>query len=671
MTADRSTAPLSDATPPVIPETDAIQFQARLLGLLRNGTGAEELRHLQEHAEAAALGPGHRELLAESLQAAFAIHKQQTIQLQREKGLLAVLETAQDLTAIRDLELVLQAIVRRARQIFSSDIGYLTHYDRVRNDFYIRATDGATSDRFRNVRVPPEHGICGHVLKHKTPYHCTNYMQDQGFMHDSGIDLAIAEEGVCSLLGAPLMVGNHCIGILCVCDRQPRSHEPWEISMLSTLAAQAAIAIENARLFQETQVALQRASEANALLHRQTAEIADAAEAHEQMTKLAARGGTVTDILQMVALLLDGEIALLNEAEQLTHHAPAPQAACPPQLAELIQSTDVQDLVHKAVARSRSSGQSQTVVPAPDFIIKIAAITGTDRLLGAMLMLSRGAITDTQVRTFERGALVAGVALLSEERSKHALSSRSMATIRSLVTWQQEPLGVLQALTEPLGLDLNAPLRMMALHIEGDHLEYALRLMRPLLPGPVLMEALDGLIIAIHAAHHADEVEAIVRSKLVQNPRLGVTGVHSDTIRQIEMLPQRFRSLKRCIDVLRALKRNNELVSESLFSMYALLFEQRDSKDLNAFIQASIGELIAQDRRRNTNLCETLLAYLDETQSFKPAAKALGIHINTLRQRLETIDQLLGDWRNGSKMLEIHVALRMHKLDGSLSKAIE
>src|SRR5690606_40300127 len=143
---------------------------------------------------------------------------------------LGGLEPAQDLTAIRDLELVLQAIVRRARQIFASDIGYLTNYDRVRNDFYIRATDGATSDRFRNVRVPPEHGICGHVLKHKTPYHCTNYMQDQGFMHDNGIDLAITEEGVCSLLGAPLMVGNHCIGILCVCDRQPRSHEPWEIS---------------------------------------------------------------------------------------------------------------------------------------------------------------------------------------------------------------------------------------------------------------------------------------------------------------------------------------------------------------------------------------------------------------------------------------------------------
>ncbi len=669
MTSDRPT-PLTPASP-ALPAMDAVRFQASLLGLLHDGAGAEELQQLQEHGDAMALEPGQRELLAGSLQAAFSIQKQQTIQLQREKGLLAVLETAQDLTAIRDLELVLQAIVRRARQIFASDIGYLTHYDRVRNDFYIRATDGATSDRFRNVRVPPEHGICGHVLKHKTPYHCTNYMQDQGFMHDNGIDLAITEEGVCSLLGAPLMVGNHCIGILCVCDRQPRSHEPWEISMLSTLAAQAAIAIENARLFQDTQVALQQASEANALLHRQAAEIADADEAHEQMTKLAARGGTVANILQMVASLLDGEIALLNEAEQLTHHASAPQAAPAPRLADLLQTTDVQDLVHKAVAQSRSSGESQSVTPMPDLIIKVAAITGADRLLGAMLMLSRGAISDTQVRTFERGALVAGLALLSEERSKHALSSRSMATIRSLVTWQQEPLSVLQALTEPLGLDLGAPLRMMVLHVEGNHLEYALRRMRPRLPISVLMEALDGLIVAIYAAQHADETQAAVQSKLVRSSRLNVVGVYSDTMRQIEMLPQRFRSLKRCIDVLRILKRSNELVPEPLFSMYALLFEQRSDKDLNAFIQATIGELIVQDRRRNANLCDTLLAYLDEGQSFKPAAKVLGIHINTLRQRLETIDQLLGNWRNGSKTLELHIALRMHKLGGSLSMPMD
>src|SRR3546814_14712527 len=48
----------------------------------------------------------------------------------RERGLLALIETAQDLTAITDLDQVLQAIVQRARKLVGCDVGYLSIYDR-------------------------------------------------------------------------------------------------------------------------------------------------------------------------------------------------------------------------------------------------------------------------------------------------------------------------------------------------------------------------------------------------------------------------------------------------------------------------------------------------------------------------------------------------------------
>ncbi len=37
----------------------------------------------------------------------------------------------------------------------------------------------------------------------------------------------------------------------------------------------------------------------------------------------------------------------------------------------------------------------------------------------------------------------------------------------------------------------------------------------------------------------------------------------------------------------------------------------------------------------------------------------LGIHVNTVRQRLASAQALIGDWRDGSRALEIHVALRL------------
>jgi transcriptional regulator with GAF, ATPase, and Fis domain len=319
------------------------ELQSELLAMLQRNAGTREFDEMLERVEAGVPDPARRAQLAGSVRAAMAVCEQLTLQQRRERGLLVVLESAHDLTSIRDLELVLQAIVRRARQIFASDIGYLTNFDRVRNDFYIRATEGAISERFKNVRVPPDHGICGHVLKHKTPYHSTDYLADQGFAHERGIDLAIKDEGVESLLGAPLMVGNHCIGVLCICDRKPRRHAPWEVAMLSALAAQAAVAIENARLFQEAQVALQRASEANASLHRQAEETQAAAEAQEQMTRLVARGCSLVDILDMVGTMLGGHIVLLDEAGQPTQRAAASPAHLAGGLNELLGRTEVQN----------------------------------------------------------------------------------------------------------------------------------------------------------------------------------------------------------------------------------------------------------------------------------------------------------------------------------------
>jgi len=53
---------------------------------------------------------------------------------------------------------------------------------------------------------------------------------------------------------------------------------------------------------------------------------------------------------------------------------------------------------------------------------------------------------------------------------------------------------------------------------------------------------------------------------------------------------------------------------------------------------------------------------VEHAQNAKATAEFLQIHVNTLRQRLEAIDNLLKDWRLGGRFLELHVALRMHLL---------
>jgi DNA-binding PucR family transcriptional regulator len=80
-------------------------------------------------------------------------------------------------------------------------------------------------------------------------------------------------------------------------------------------------------------------------------------------------------------------------------------------------------------------------------------------------------------------------------------------------------------------------------------------------------------------------------------------------------------------------------------------------------LAAQLGPLLAYDRRRGTQLVPTAWTFLENDGSIAAAANALHIHANTLRQRLDRIDALLGEsWRRGGRSLDVHVALRLWRL---------
>jgi hypothetical protein len=87
-------------------------------------------------------------LLALQVRDAFAARRR------RESELAALFDTAGDLAALRSVDDVLTAIVRRARQLLGTDVSYLTLHDDARGDTYMRVTDGSVSARFQSLRLP-------------------------------------------------------------------------------------------------------------------------------------------------------------------------------------------------------------------------------------------------------------------------------------------------------------------------------------------------------------------------------------------------------------------------------------------------------------------------------------------------------------------------------------
>jgi len=119
-------------------------FDAVVTDAMSSGAGEEELAALR----------GRRAT-------ALRIREQMERQRQREAELSALYETANDLTAIRDVDAILAAIVRRARSLLHADMTYLSLNDEAEGASYMKVTDGALTPEFRTLRLPLGTGLLG------------------------------------------------------------------------------------------------------------------------------------------------------------------------------------------------------------------------------------------------------------------------------------------------------------------------------------------------------------------------------------------------------------------------------------------------------------------------------------------------------------------------------
>jgi signal transduction histidine kinase len=101
----------------------------------------------------------------------------------------------------------------------------------------------------RRGRFEPGQGIVGWVMEHLTPL----------LIPDLPVDPRLKErqwaqaEGLVSLVAVPLLLDDAPVGVLVGLSRQRREFTTEEVALVEALATSAAVAIRNARLYEETQ----------------------------------------------------------------------------------------------------------------------------------------------------------------------------------------------------------------------------------------------------------------------------------------------------------------------------------------------------------------------------------------------------------------------------------
>jgi DNA-binding PucR family transcriptional regulator len=645
---------------------------ADLLALLHANAPAEDFAARLASLERLPDGLPHKNGLIEFARMAMAMRNRLDQHEQRERGMLAVIESAQDLAAQLDLSELLKAIVTRARDLLRAHLCWLTIYDADIGEFKVVVADGAIAERTGKMTAKRRRGVAGVVMSTRLPFATPDYLHDNRFIHDPALDDIFRDEGVASLVGAPLIWDDRVIGLLFVADRYHRTHTALNVSILCTLATHAAVAINNAKAFADARSALENAEQARAELEQHARDVQDAVEAHERLTSLLARGASLGELCQSIAQLLQGSVLVLDETHHVIARAVAPGYAGA--AADAYEPYGAHSAaLTQALGDSRRAGRSTIAYERDGELCRAVAVIGGDGILGAVLLFRHEDMRDISIRTFERSSSVIGIVLLSQERMEASKNRDVSALLQSLISPRQGEAALTRDRAGRFGLDLSQPLSLML--VEPDKPEagfLARRLRARLAPQALALDEVDGVLVFVCAATRAqDLLEAFgdfARRELGDAYR----GVLSRPVRSVAEMPALYASLRRALAVVGRLGMHGRIVGQNDLALYSVLFETQDGSSLNTFLDSTIGAVVEQDRKRGSELAATLLAYLDNNQNAKITACRLGIHVNTMRQRLASVQDLIGHWGDASRALEIHVALRLWSVGvGGVDSALQ
>ncbi|HEV2123159.1 MAG TPA: GAF domain-containing protein [Chloroflexota bacterium] len=169
----------------------------------------------------------------------------------REKvqQLQALQRVTATLVSSLDLSEVLSTVARQAATITGTDMAGIFELDEERQLLKIVASHNL-SPQYQKVEVRVGEGAVGMAVAEKKPIVVFDAQSDARLRESSAAQW-VAEEGYLSMFSVPLISRNRVLGGISVYTRERKEFSRDQIALLFTFANNAAIAIENARLYEE------------------------------------------------------------------------------------------------------------------------------------------------------------------------------------------------------------------------------------------------------------------------------------------------------------------------------------------------------------------------------------------------------------------------------------
>ncbi len=178
---------------------------------------------------------------------------------------LAIINSVQEgLASKMDMQSIYDLVGEKIRQTFRADTAYIAIFDPERKEFRIPyyVDEGK---HLQPRTIPLGKGITSEVYEARRPVLLnTSEEHKEAALHTGYADPSKDRNE--SYLGVPILVGEAVTGVLSVQSHQKSAYDDGHAQLLSTLASSMSVALENARLFDETQRLLKETEKRNAEL---------------------------------------------------------------------------------------------------------------------------------------------------------------------------------------------------------------------------------------------------------------------------------------------------------------------------------------------------------------------------------------------------------------------
>ena len=159
-----------------------------------------------------------------------------------------LVKVSHSITSHRYLDEILNLIVVITAEMLNSKICSIMLLDERGEELSIKATQSLSEEYKKKPNLKVQNSLVGDVIRNKQPLIVADVREEERYFYR---ELAV-KENLSSMVAVPMIVKGKAVGVINVYTSEPHHFTDEEVNVLQMVANQAAVAVENTKLMEET-----------------------------------------------------------------------------------------------------------------------------------------------------------------------------------------------------------------------------------------------------------------------------------------------------------------------------------------------------------------------------------------------------------------------------------